>query len=36
MRQRWIDGWREFSEMAEGENGFKTVAIDGKRKVVPA
>ena len=35
-RQRWIDGWRKFSEMSEGENGFKTVAIDGKLKVVPA
>ena len=35
-RQRWIDGWRKFSEMTEGENGFKTVAIDGKLKVVPA
>ena len=35
-RQRWIDGWRKFSEMNEGENGFKTVAIDGKMKVVPA
>ena len=35
-RRRWIDGWRKFSEMAEGENGFKTVAIDGKMKVVPA
>ena len=35
-RQRWIDGWRKFSEMNEGENGFKMVAIDGKLKVVPA
>ena len=35
-RQRWIDGWRKLSEMTEGENGFKTVAIDGKLKVVPA
>ena len=35
-RQRWIDSWRKFSEMTEGENGFKTVAIDGKLKVVPA
>ena len=34
-RQRWIDRWRKFSEMNEGENGFKTVAIDGKMKVVP-
>ena len=36
LRQRWIDEWRRFSEMTEGENGFKTVAIDGKAKVVPA
>ena len=35
-RQSWIDGWRRFSEMAEGEIGFKTVAIDGKLNVVPA
>ena len=35
-RQGWIDEWKRFSEMAEGENGFKTVAIDGKLKVVPA
>ena len=35
-RQRWIDGWRKFSEMTEGENGFKTVGIEGKLKVVPA
>ena len=35
-RQRWIDGWRMFSEMTEGGNGFKTVVIDGKSKVVPA
>ena len=35
-RQRWIDGWRKFGEMPEGENGFKTVAVDGKLKVVPA
>ena len=35
-RRRWIDGWTKFSEMAEGENGFKTVAQDGKMKVVPA
>ena len=36
MRQRWIEGWKEISEMKEGENGFKTVPIDGKSKVVPA
>ena len=36
LRQRWIDGWKRFSEMNEGENGFKTVAIDGKLKMVPA
>ena len=35
-RQSWIDGGRKFSEMPVGENGFKTVAIDGKLKVVPA
>ena len=35
-RQHWIDALRKFSEMNEGENGFKTAAIDGKLKVVPA
>ena len=35
-RQRWIDEWRRFSEMPDQENGFKTIAIDGKLKVVPA
>ena len=35
-RQRWLDALRKFSEMTEGENGFKTVGIDGKTKVVPA
>ena len=35
MRQRWIDSWRMFSEMADGKNGYQTVAIDGKSKVVP-
>ena len=34
-RQRWIDEWKKFSEMIEGENGFKTVGMDGKLKVVP-
>ena len=35
-RRRWLDALRKFSEMTEGENGFKTVAIDGKMKIVPA
>jgi hypothetical protein len=35
-RQKWIQQWRELSEMTEGQNGFKMVAIDGKMKVVPA
>ena len=35
-RQLWIDSLSKFSEMKEGENGFKTVAIDGKLKVVTA
>ena len=35
-RQHWIDEWMRFSEMPEQANGFKTTAIDGKLKVVPA
>ena len=34
-RERWIQSLREFANMAEGANGFKTVAIEGKMKVVP-
>jgi len=33
MRQRWIDEWMRFSKMTAGENGYTTVAIDGKIKV---
>ena len=33
-RQRWIYEWKKFSEMIEGENGFKTRGMDGKLKVV--
>ena len=29
-----MDERRKFNEMTQGENGFKTVAIDGKMKVV--
>ena len=36
LRQRWIDGWRRFNEMTEGENGFKTVVTDGKAEVTAA
>jgi len=35
MRQRWIEDWKRFSEMADPQNGFKAIAIDGKLKVVP-
>ena len=35
-RQFWIDEWMKFSNMTDGKNGYKTVAIDGKIKVVEA
>ena len=35
-RQFWIDEWMKFNNMTDGTNGYKTVAIDGKIKVVEA